>query len=197
MLLSRRFKVSKDIGLFRLPLTQFVKSYVSVPDIVFGEDDEVLNEMIKKSGKNPFVAKKIKGRYICPWSKETNKKLRDVIKLGLSKKRPKLELPPNYSREEILKPKEVNRTRLRDISSPHITWFGHASCYYQVDGVFFLTDPVWSRRASPFSFLGPERYHDPTLELEDLKIDVIILSHTHYDHLDISSARRIGNKAHW
>lgn len=56
---------------------------------------------------------------------------------------------------------------------------------------------MWSDRASPLSFAGPKRYIQPPIELEDLKIDVVLLSHTHYDHLDIASVCRIGNRAHW
>jgi glyoxylase-like metal-dependent hydrolase (beta-lactamase superfamily II) len=91
----------------------------------------------------------------------------------------------------------VDRAKCRSTQTPHFTWIGHATCYYQTDGVFFITDPLWSERASPSQMFGPKRFVDPPIEIEDLKIDVVLLSHTHYDHLDADSAKRIGNKALW
>ncbi len=74
---------------------------------------------------------------------------------------------------------------------------GHASCYYQTDGVYFLTDPVFSQRASFSQYYGPKRFLPPPVDVEDLQIDVVLLSHTHYDHLDHGTAQRIGDKALW
>jgi N-acyl-phosphatidylethanolamine-hydrolysing phospholipase D len=74
---------------------------------------------------------------------------------------------------------------------------GHATCYLQLNGKYFLTDPIWSDRASPFTNFGPMRYVPPPAPLEDLPIDYVLLSHTHYDHYDVATARRIGNRATW
>jgi len=87
--------------------------------------------------------------------------------------------------------------RIASTAKPHVTWLGHATCLYQTEGTFFLTDPLWSGRASPSQLLGPKRFIEPPVEVEDLKVDVVLLSHTHYDHLDHGSAQRIGNKALW
>jgi N-acyl-phosphatidylethanolamine-hydrolysing phospholipase D len=68
---------------------------------------------------------------------------------------------------------------------PRITWVGHSSFLIQVAGLNVLTDPVWSDRASPVSFAGPRRLVPPGLPLSDLpRIDITLLSHDHYDHLD-------------
>lgn len=65
------------------------------------------------------------------------------------------------------------------------TWFGHATVLVEIDGVRILTDPVLSQRASPFQFVGPERFHPPPIELARLDgIDAAVISHDHYDHLD-------------
>lgn len=73
-----------------------------------------------------------------------------------------------------------------------LTWVGHSTFLLQLDGVNILTDPVWSRRASPFSFSGPARWVPPIPAFEALpSIDVVLLSHNHYDHLDDSTVRRI------
>lgn len=69
-----------------------------------------------------------------------------------------------------------------------LTMIGHASFLIQTGGLNILTDPVWSERTSPFSFIGPKRVNKPGIELDDLpKIDVILLTHNHYDHLDIKT----------
>lgn len=69
-----------------------------------------------------------------------------------------------------------------------ITMIGHATLLIQVSGLNFLTDPVFSERASPLSFAGPKRVVKPGVALENLPpIDCVLLSHNHYDHLDMSS----------
>jgi N-acyl-phosphatidylethanolamine-hydrolysing phospholipase D len=71
---------------------------------------------------------------------------------------------------------------------PAITWIGHASALVQAGGLNILTDPIFSRRASPVGFAGPARAHPPGLRLDQLPpIDVVVISHNHYDHLDRES----------
>jgi N-acyl-phosphatidylethanolamine-hydrolysing phospholipase D len=73
-----------------------------------------------------------------------------------------------------------------------LTWFGHSSTLLQVGGLNVLTDPVWSMRASPVSFAGPRRWVAPPLSLERLpSVDVVLISHNHYDHLDLPTVRRL------
>lgn len=73
-----------------------------------------------------------------------------------------------------------------------ITFVNHATFLIQVDGINILTDPVWSKRVSPFTWMGPKRMKLPGLRLEDLpRIDVVALSHNHYDHLDVVTMRTI------
>lgn len=72
------------------------------------------------------------------------------------------------------------------------TFINHATVLVQTAGLNFLTDPVWSDRVGPFSWAGPKRVLEPGLSLEQLpKIDVILLSHDHYDHFDVRSLRMI------
>ncbi|SNR78313.1 MBL fold metallo-hydrolase [Puniceibacterium sediminis] len=69
---------------------------------------------------------------------------------------------------------------------------GHASVLIQVAGLNLLTDPVWSDRASPLSFVGPKRVTAPGIDFDHLPpIDAVLLSHNHYDHLDIATLRRL------
>lgn len=76
-----------------------------------------------------------------------------------------------------------------------VSWIGHSTFLARLDGVTVLTDPVFSRRASPVSFAGPARLMPPGLMIEDLPpIDVVVVSHAHYDHLDTTTLDRLPNK---
>jgi N-acyl-phosphatidylethanolamine-hydrolysing phospholipase D len=75
--------------------------------------------------------------------------------------------------------------QLLEKNKPKVVWVNHSTFLISVSGVNFLTDPIWSERCSPFPFLGPKRRHDPGIALSDLpKIDFVLISHDHYDHLD-------------
>jgi L-ascorbate metabolism protein UlaG (beta-lactamase superfamily) len=66
-----------------------------------------------------------------------------------------------------------------------VTWLGHSSALIEIDGFTVLIDPVFSERASFFSFFGPKRFHPPPLAIDDLPaLDAVVISHDHYDHLD-------------
>jgi L-ascorbate metabolism protein UlaG (beta-lactamase superfamily) len=73
-----------------------------------------------------------------------------------------------------------------------IVHLGHASFLYQVAGLNLLVDPVYSERASPFSFFGPKRVNAPGVAFDDLpKIDAVLITHNHYDHLDLETLARL------
>ena len=77
-------------------------------------------------------------------------------------------------------------------SGLRVTWFGHSSSLLEVDGLRLLIDPVWDERASPFQWTGPKRFFPPTLTLLDLPdLDVILISHDHYDHLGEATIRHL------
>jgi len=72
--------------------------------------------------------------------------------------------------------------------NPGITWIGHSTMLVRMDGVTFLTDPIFSERASPVSFAGPQRLVPPGVPLDELPpIDFVLISHDHYDHADAAS----------
>ena len=76
-----------------------------------------------------------------------------------------------------------------------LTWIGHATFLLQANGVNVLTDPHFSQRASPFNFAGPERGTPPGIAIDELPpIDVVLISHNHYDHLDSDSIRTLARK---
>jgi L-ascorbate metabolism protein UlaG (beta-lactamase superfamily) len=73
-----------------------------------------------------------------------------------------------------------------------ITFVNHATFLLQTSNLNILTDPVWSSRVSPVSWFGPKRVRKPGVEIEDLpKIDVVLISHNHYDHLDIETLEKL------
>jgi len=82
-------------------------------------------------------------------------------------------------------------------SAATVTWIGHSTLLIQLDGVNILTDPQWSDRASPVHFAGPKRLMPPGMALEDLPpIDLVLISHDHYDHLDLETVRRLSQIHH-
>ncbi|WP_245607453.1 MBL fold metallo-hydrolase [Pseudonocardia spinosispora] len=73
-----------------------------------------------------------------------------------------------------------------------VTWYGHSSALIEIDGRRVLVDPVWSDRASPSALLGPKRLHPVPAGLDELpSIDAVLISHDHYDHLDLPTVREL------
>ncbi|MEJ1161090.1 MBL fold metallo-hydrolase [Prosthecomicrobium sp. N25] len=95
--------------------------------------------------------------------------------------------PSDYAGETIRRPAEkVIGTAVR------ITAIGHASFLLQTEGLNILIDPVWSERASPVSWAGPKRVNPPGIVFDTLPpIDAVLVSHNHYDHLDIDTLSRL------
>lgn len=82
-----------------------------------------------------------------------------------------------------------------DAAELRVTWIGHASFLVQLPGINLLTDPVFSDRASPLRRIGPRRFQPPGLALEHLPpIDLVVLSHDHYDHLDGPTVARLRDR---
>jgi N-acyl-phosphatidylethanolamine-hydrolysing phospholipase D len=89
----------------------------------------------------------------------------------------------------------VQYDRSAVMSEPSITWIGHSTFLVRMDGVSFLTDPVFSDRASPFSFMGPRRMVPPGVQLAELPpIDFVVLSHDHYDHADLKTVQKLSRQ---
>jgi L-ascorbate metabolism protein UlaG (beta-lactamase superfamily) len=81
-------------------------------------------------------------------------------------------------------------------AEPTVTWIGHSTVLVQLDGVAFLTDPTWAGRSGPFSGrIGVRRYTPPGVGFDALpRIDFVLISHDHYDHLDEATVRRLARK---
>lgn len=104
--------------------------------------------------------------------------------------------------------REVLDVQKPDLSKPptngkfKVTWIGHSTLLIQVDGYNILTDPIFSKRASPVPFVGPVRFQEPALKISELPpIDIVVLSHNHFDHLDRESIEalndRFGSECRW
>lgn len=84
--------------------------------------------------------------------------------------------------------------RVAGTQEMHATWVGHATVLVQAAGVNILTDPIWSDTAGPLGF-GPSRVAQPGVRFEDLpKIDIVVVSHNHYDHMDLTTLKRLWDR---
>ena len=99
-------------------------------------------------------------------------------------------------------PNHVKNTAHPDLSVVNnaaikVTFVNHATVLIQTKNLTILTDPVWSERVSPVSWLGPKRVHDPGIAFNELpKVDVVIISHNHYDHLDLATLKKLETAFH-
>lgn len=103
--------------------------------------------------------------------------------------------PTPWPKEIAVKMQKVKDER---VFNPHlrVTHINHSTVLIQFEGYNFLTDPIWSKRASPFSWIGPKRVISPGVLFDDLPpIDFVIISHNHYDHMDLPTLTRL-NQTH-
>ena len=134
------------------------------------------------------------GSFRNPWLDSEPRGLLDVLRWTRQRRRQTLAATP---------PRGSFPTATPAISYPRAstttfaaTWIGHSTVLLQFGGLNVITDPVFSQRAFPVQWAGPRRVMDPALPLEGLPpLDVVLLSHSHYDHLDKPAVRRLA-KAH-
>ena len=114
-------------------------------------------------------------------------RMRKAEKQGSSKR-----YVPDYAAPDMA------RIQSPDPSQIQVTWVGHSTFLIQVAGINILTDPIWSTRATPIKGLGPKRQARPGLTFSNLpKIDIVLISHTHYDHLDRPTVKNLGSSPHY
>jgi L-ascorbate metabolism protein UlaG (beta-lactamase superfamily) len=103
------------------------------------------------------------------------------------RRKPRKPLPVTPVREDVLRGPASQALR--------VTWLGHSTTLIEIDGLRLLTDPVLSERASPLPFAGPKRFTPPALTVAQLpRIDAVLLSHDHFDHLDRDTIRALAGK---
>lgn len=89
----------------------------------------------------------------------------------------------------------ATRLRVPPEGGLRVSWIGHSTMLIEIDGKRILTDPMFSDRASPVTWAGPLRFGPPALEIDELpEIDAVLISHDHYDHLDVASIRALDER---
>ncbi|XP_069484165.1 N-acyl-phosphatidylethanolamine-hydrolyzing phospholipase D isoform X2 [Ambystoma mexicanum] len=147
------------------------------------------------------------GRFVNPWPTWKDPALKNIVKWAITEKN-NSNIPSSKQEVEkelpILEPYFIQHRELtgRTKNGLRVTWLGHASVMVEMDELVFITDPIFSQRASPISFMGPKRYRGPPCTIDQLpKIDAVLISHNHYDHLDYNSVvglnRRFGGELRW
>jgi len=134
------------------------------------------------------VSDHFNGKRFINYGNARAKGLSDVIRWMLNRKR-------GMWRET----QEVRLGRKPDqnVNGVRITFINHTTFLIQVDGINILTDPIWSKRASPFEWIGPKRMRPPGIRFKDLPpIHAVLISHNHYDHLDITTLKKIAHIHH-
>jgi L-ascorbate metabolism protein UlaG (beta-lactamase superfamily) len=102
--------------------------------------------------------------------------------------------PVSWGERTVGRPAPPPLQRVQD-RRLRVTWVNHSTTLIQMDGLNILTDPIWSERASPVQWAGPRRFHTPGIPFDALPpIDIVMLSHNHYDHLDVTTLRRLSRE---
>eukprot|EP00242_Pyramimonas_sp_CCMP2087_P010164 CAMPEP_0198207690 /NCGR_PEP_ID=MMETSP1445-20131203/11120_1 /TAXON_ID=36898 /ORGANISM="Pyramimonas sp., Strain CCMP2087" /LENGTH=371 /DNA_ID=CAMNT_0043880817 /DNA_START=180 /DNA_END=1295 /DNA_ORIENTATION=- len=145
------------------------------------------------------------GLFKNPWSNYQDRGLFDLMKLAkylLFTSAQRSGVPSQKMLDQTLPVLKIDSTR--SLHTPAVgegiraTWIGHATCFVQMAGLNIITDPVFSERCSPSQSFGPKRYRQPPCQVSELpRIDVVVISHNHYDHLDLATVKQIGNRPRW
>ncbi|QGX38906.1 MBL fold metallo-hydrolase [Permianibacter aggregans] len=123
------------------------------------------------------------GRFHSPWG-TIDKSLTDVLSWRWQREDPGW--PQSVAIEQTAQLPAVSDSELS------ITYINHATLLIRLNGVTILTDPIYAERASFVSFWGPKRVHPPGIAFDDLPpIDVVVISHNHYDHLDLETLEKL------
>uniref|UniRef100_A0A8B9GUY4 N-acyl phosphatidylethanolamine phospholipase D n=1 Tax=Astyanax mexicanus TaxID=7994 RepID=A0A8B9GUY4_ASTMX len=140
------------------------------------------------------------GRFINPWPTWQFPSYTTVLRLFLTEKNHSNVPSSKQALDKelpVLEPYFVQNPEQcgRVSSSLRVTWLGHATVLLEMDGLVVLTDPIFSQRASPVPFLGPKRYRGPACTVAQLpRVDAVLISHTHYDHLDVDSVTALNSR---
>ncbi len=144
------------------------------------------NKMLSVSPYQGPTSDHFDGKKFFNRGKRAGGSLRDVLRWQMDRNRVRGEWKVVNNPPGEKPPARVEGNELR------ITFIGHATVLIQTQGLNIITDPVYGERAGPYSWAGPKRFKRPGIRFEDLpKIDIILLSHNHYDHLEPVTLKRI------
>lgn len=159
----------------------FINTYPSFGKKPSKDDKKVYEKKVDYYYNNKFHNKE---EFSLMAKVEGSSLIRDKFKKYVDKK-PKEKIP-------VVKIKDLPKADLENI---RVVWFGHSTSLLQVNGMNILIDPVLCGYASPLSFIGPKRISEYPMEIEDLpEIDIVLISHDHYDHLDYKTIKKIDKK---
>jgi L-ascorbate metabolism protein UlaG (beta-lactamase superfamily) len=147
--------------------------------------------LIKTSSYKGAISDHFNGKEFFNLDKTYKKKsFADLLKWWFSRDRQQWPLVIKNTPHAVITP--VDQSNI-----VRVTFVNHSTVLLQTKTLNFLTDPVWSLRTSPFSFIGPKRVRAPGILFADLpKIDVVMVSHNHYDHLDMQTLVKLNEKFH-
>ena len=126
----------------------------------------------------------------------TDKSRVELLTWFWDRRRDGLPKPPQQQTPVIAPDLAFISTNKGKTQQPAITWIGHSTMLVQMGGLNILLDPIFSERASPVQFAGPERQQPPGVALQHLPhIDLVLISHNHYDHLDTASVKALSQQS--
>lgn len=130
------------------------------------------------------------------YTEATDKSRAEFLRWQLARFRAGLPKPPQQLIPVVAPDLKFVSANNGKVQEPAVTWIGHSTLLLQMGGLNIVTDPVFSERASPVQFAGPKRYQPPGIALKDLpRIDLVLISHNHYDHLDAAAVRALNAQA--
>jgi N-acyl-phosphatidylethanolamine-hydrolysing phospholipase D len=148
---------------------------------------------LKASQEAPATANYKDGRFYNPGLPKLDKSLFSYLKMRWFSDVKHADQSKDAHKVAVLKPEQVQFTA--QPLTPQVSWLGHSAFLIQYQGKTILTDPNFSDHASPISFAGPQRLTAKPFKLEDLPpINVVVISHDHYDHLDKDTIQQLGNQ---
>lgn len=156
--------------------------------------DRLIAQEISKNGlSRPVITSS--GRFNNPFPTWNQASLVGVVQFMLEPS--EANLPSNRDELEkelpLLRPNFEARNQAN--TEFRVTWIGHSTLLIQVDGFNILTDPIFSERASFSQYIGPKRIREPACDIKSLpRIDIVLISHNHYDHLDSDSVRQLNDR---
>lgn len=174
--------VARIIGLFILAILAFALVLIVSGWSAFGKapEGDRLARMEKSSHFSDGIFHNVRGQWVNYDAIYENGLFGDPV----PEQNPSAPIPTAH-------PAQATLTTL-PASGLRVTWFGHSSSLVELDGVRVLTDPIWSERASPVQWMGPQRWFQPLIPIADLPpIDAVVVSHDHYDHLDMATIKAL------
>ncbi|XP_052091308.1 N-acyl-phosphatidylethanolamine-hydrolyzing phospholipase D-like isoform X2 [Mytilus californianus] len=155
---------------------------------------EAVSDTLPDEFTNPIVLKN--GCYENPWKGFKFPGLGGLLKFIFISK-DNSNIPKSQELDKTLPVEKPDFARLNNPppNDIQVTWIGHASVLVQFDGLTVLTDPIFSQRASMSQWFGPKRFRPIPCEVQELpNINIVVISHTHYDHLDHGSVQQLNER---